>query len=557
MKKKLLATLLSAIMVITALTGCGGSGDTTESGSTTSSSEEELSVTEDATATESATLASIIADSDIYSADEVKTGGTLRIGTIQSPTIIGYTPEIANNSYIQYLRCAYESLLYYDIDGTLIGQLADSWETDTDANTLTFHLKEGVVFADGTDFNAEAVKFNMDLYKEVGRSETNYIDSVDIIDDYTIQVNLTEWNSSALESIGFFICYMSPTVYDTEGADWLRINSCGTGPYTVKSFDQGVSVKYVKNENYRIEGEPYLDGIEYTIFADTTTLENAMTANEIDVITYGNDVDLAEHLLSADGIITSKNENGLGVESTGLIPSSSDENDPFYDAKVRQAFCYAVDWDTLVTSLSYGIYTTTDQWAAPGAVTYNTDLAGYNYDPEKAKELLIEAGYPDGFETTIYTVNQGFYQNLATAASASLAEVGIIANVEIVDAAAMGTQMTEGWSGITWHFASIGPDLGLFMGRHLDPNGAYYAPGIRHPQDCLDLLDQIRSAKDDETKINLEWQLQEKIYDEYALFGKTLFVNPILYMRNDYVKGGQFGLVHAATWSPSTVWLDR
>lgn len=559
MRKKIIAMLLSVTMTAALLSGCGNSGSTSEPAQSEDAAQTEAAGegTSETTASEdSAAEGTETAESEAGEG-EIKPGGTLKIGTVQNPPVVGFIPEMANNSYIQFLRCAYESLLYYDEAGNITGQLASEWEADADALTLTFKLLDGVVFADGTPFDAEAVKWNMEQYIETGRSETNNIDSVEVVDDSTVKVNLKEWNSSSLEMIGFFICYMSPTTFEEKGVEWMRTNSCGTGPFVVSSFDQGVSIKYTKNENYRVEGQPYLDGIDYTIFGDGTTLTNALKAGEIDVLTYGNDCDIMKDLEGIANIVTDKNGNGLGVESVGIIPSSADESDPFYDAKVRQALCYAVDWDQIVTALSYGYYERTNQWAAPGAVTYNTNLKGYSYDPEKAKSLLAEAGYADGFDTVIYAASNGFQQNAATAISASLAEVGVNASVEIIDAAKGGDMMANGWSGLYWHYASIGPDLGLYMGRHLDANGAYYAKGIQHPQDCLDLLNEIRVAKDEATKVELELQLQEKIYDEYALFGMPLYVNAPVHMRYDYVEGAELAKVHAATWSPATAWINK
>lgn len=559
MRKKIIAMLLSVTMTAALLSGCGNSGSTSEPAQSEDAAQTEAAdegTSETMASEDSAAEGTETAESEA-GGGEIKPGGTLKIGTVQNPPVVGFIPEMANNSYIQFLRCAYESLLYYDEAGNITGQLASEWEADADALTLTFKLLDGVVFADGTPFDAEAVKWNIEQYIETGRSETNNIDSVEVVDDSTVKINLKEWNSSSLEMIGFFICYMSPTTFEEKGVEWMRTNSCGTGPFVVSSFDQGVSIKYTKNENYRVEGQPYLDGIDYTIFGDGTTLTNALKAGEIDVLTYGNDCDIMKDLEGIANIVTDKNGNGLGVESVGIIPSSADESDPFYDAKVRQALCYAVDWDQIVTALSYGYYERTNQWAAPGAVTYNTNLKGYSYDPEKAKSLLAEAGYADGFDTVIYAASNGFQQNAATAISASLAEVGVNASVEIIDAAKGGDMMANGWSGLYWHYASIGPDLGLYMGRHLDANGAYYAKGIQHPQDCLDLLNEIRVAKDEATKVELELQLQEKIYDEYALFGMPLYVNAPVHMRYDYVEGAELAKVHAATWSPATAWINK
>lgn len=569
--KKRRWTLCTAMFAAAALlAGCGASA--TNSGNVpteTSTSNSDMTVSSDSSST-----AHTESDANSYDSSSVvlppnqdsegnlvtvaaKNGGTLTIGTTQNPSVIGYVPEITGNSIMHFTRCAYESLLYYDNDGNIIGQLASDWKEDPEGPSITFTLQQGVKFSDGEPFNADAVKWNLELYQEKGRSETNNIKSVDVVDDYTVKVNLSEWQNSTLEQIGFFIFYMSPNAVETNGEDWVRQNSCGTGPFVVSSFKQGVSVSYKKNENYRIKGEPYLDGIEFKIFSDMTTLENAFRANEIDVITYGQDCDLMNNLSSYNDISFDINTNGLGAESVGLIPSSAEEDDPFYKAEVRQALCYAVDWDSIVSSLSYGIYQRTNQWAVPGSETYSSEVQGYSYDPEKAKQLLSDSGYENGFDTTLYTSSSGFMNNAAQAISAQLAEVGIKANIEIVDATKGGDLMTNGWKGLYWHYASIGPDLGLYMGRHLDPNGAYYAKGIQHPQDALDLLNQIRTATEHADKVEKEHEMQKLIYDTYALFGEPLYVNAAKHIRYNYVKGGEFATADAISWSPATCWIDK
>lgn len=486
---------------------------------------------------------------------EPKTGGILKIGTGQNPTIIGYTPEISANAQLQFLRTVFNSLCFYDEDGKLAPELAESWETDADAATITFHLRSGVKFSDGTDFNAKAVKWNLEQYKSVGRTEAADIKTIECPDENTVVITLEAWRSSALESIGFFVYYMSPTAFEENGgADWARLNAVGTGPFLLKSFEQGVGVKYEKNPNYWESGKPYLDGVEYTIISEPTTLENALTAGEIDMISYAS-IDSLRNLEPTGNFIRETNQNGNGVETTGVIPSSSDENSPFANALVRQAMCYAIDADTIVESLGYGYYTRTNQWAAPGAITYNDDVEGYPYNPEKAKELLVEAGYPDGFDTQIYAMPG--IENWATAIADQLTQVGIRTQVEMIDGTKGNDMMTNGWDGIYWHFASVSPDLGLYMGRHLDPSGAFYAKGIQHPQDCLDLLAQIRTAKDDDTKIAAELELQKKIYDEYALFGMPLYVSAINAIKYPYVCDDNYTRYHVATWTPANCWMDK
>ena len=545
MKKKLLSTLLAVTVAASLIAGCGAGSGAASPGSDASGTgmpEETSAGTEEV---------SVEAKENT---GEIKTGGTLKIVTGQTPSIVGYTPAITTNSHIQFLRTAYDSLLFYDEDGKLAPCLAESWESDAEELTLTFKLYEGVKFSDDTDFNAEAVKWNIEQYQAAGRTEAANVDSIECPDEKTVVIKLKEWNSASLESIGFFIYYMSPTAVENNGVEWARINSSGTGPFVLKSFEQGVSIKYEKNPLYRVAGQPYLDGIDFTIISDAATIENTLVSGEADMISY-TPIDTIKNLDPTGEYVLETNSNGVGVEMTGIIPSSAQEGNPFADVKVRQAFCYAVDVDTITAALGYGYYTVTNQWAAPNAVTYNKEVAGYPYNPEKAKELLAEAGYGDGFDTTFWSPAGS--SNWATAICDNLNAVGIRAKVELIDGAKNGELMTGGWDGIMFHYASVGPDLGLFMGRHLDVAGSYYASGIQHPEDCIQLLNDIRIAPDEDTKVAKELELQKKIYDEYALFGKPLYITLIAGLKYPYVQGDNFAKNHAATWTPATCWLDK
>lgn len=481
-----------------------------------------------------------------------KTGGILKIGTGQNPTVLGYTPKITPNAMIQYLRVVFDTLCFYDEKGNLAPMLATKWAVDPAAKTITFTLRDDVKFSDGTDFNAEAVKWNIEQYQAAKRTETSNIASITVVDKTTITLNLLAWNSSTLESVGFFVYYMSPTAVQKNGVDWAEKNPVGTGPFVLKEWKQGVSVKYEKNPTYWQKGKPYLNGVEFYIIADAMTLSSSLQAGEIDLISYASL--LLTRDLTAAGFIRETNSNGVGVEGLGIIPSSKNEKSPFYDARVRQALCYAIDNDSIIKTLGYGLVTKTNQWAAPGAKTYNPDVVGYNYDPAKAKALLKEAGFADGFDTVFYTYAG---DEMGPVVSKMLTDVGIRAKLELVDAAKYSALYMGEWEGVLYHFNSIGPDLGLFMGRHLDVNGAYYAKSIQHPQDTLDLLEKIRTATDETTKLKLSFDLQKLIYDKYALFGKPLYVQSINTIKYKYVMDDQWAKYHVAAWKPADTWLDK
>ena len=310
---------------------------------------------------------------------------------------------------------------------------------------------------------------------------------------------------------------MSPTAVKANGEEWAKNNPVGTGPFKLSEWKGDVGAEFVKNEDYWKEGLPYLDGIDWNLIQDINTATTSLRSGEVDLLSLITPLQLK--MLDADGSFEREtNKNGIGVTSVGVIPSSANTDSPFNDVKVRQALCHAIDRESLVNALGFGYSQTTNQWAAPAAKTYNPDVEGYPYNPEKAKELLAEAGYPDGFDTVIYAYAGDDYH---PAVAQMLEKVGIRAKLDLVDFAKLNTMMLEGWEGLTYHWASVGPDLGLYMGRHLDPNGAFFAKGILHPKDTLDLLEKIRTAKNEETKLKYSFELQKLIYDKYALFGKS------------------------------------
>ncbi len=546
MKKKMISTLLTVVLVSSLLVGCGGGGKTAEEGTAT-----DTESTGDGNAFEQTEEAT----NDTQEEGEPIYGGTLRYASHSTVSTPGYTPECSNNASLVYLNTAYESLTYYDESGEIIPRLATSWETDADEPSITWTLREGVQFADGTDFNAEAVKTNIEEYQKSERNETANIESCEVIDDHTIKMILKSWNSSTLESVGFFVYYMSPTAL--EDVDTLRNSSCGTGAFQVTEFNPGVSIKYAKNENYWQEGKPYLDAVEMYIVDEPTTRSSALEAGEYDIILMNN-LTVANDLLSTDKYVLERNKSGQGLVMTGLIPNSANEG-PFQDARVRRAMCYAIDTEALSEAFGYGMLQTLNQWAAPGSPTYDESLNGITYDPEKAKALLADAGYPDGFSTTLTTDagNKDYF----TAAANMLDEVGIHCEINLVDESAQVNLYSTGtWDGIMGHFASIAPDLGLYMGRHLDVTGAFYAKGIEHPQDHMDLLEAIRVAPTNEEKIEKEYEMQELIYDGEtgsALFGQPLFVQFEPIIKYDYVKDDNRSVDHVGSWSIENCWLDK
>lgn len=478
------------------LAACGGSSSSTAAG------------------TAGSTAASAVATG------EPKAGGTLRLCYSSPIATPGYTPRATNNASIYYLTLSYESLTSYDAEGNMIPNLATEWDVNTDELSITWTLREGVNFADGEPFNAEAVKRNIEEYQANNRTETANIAECQIIDDTHIKMMMAEPNSSTLESVGFFVYYMSPKA---------------------------------------LENPSSLDSVEVTLVTESSTANTAFQANEYDMYWVGlANPTILQQLDGAGIYVKEDNQNGMGVESLGLIPNSAIDG-PWADARVRRALCYAIDVDAINAAFLMGMAQMTDQWAVPGSATYNDSLNHFTYDPEKAKSLLAEAGYADGFTTNMVTISG--MSDMLTAIANMLDEVGIHCNIQQVDGATNNQYMQDGtWEGLMLHFATIAPDLGLYMGRHLDKNGAYYAKGIQHPDKEMELLEEIRRCMDPDEKHKLEKELQAAIYDAEdgsCLFGRVLYVNKSSMYKYDYVIDDHATEAFTACWDLSACWLNK
>ena len=165
------------------------------------------------------------------------------------------------------------------------------------------------------------------------------------IDDTHIKMVMAEPNSSTLESVGFFVFYVSPKALDN--AYSLNDATCGTGPFQLTEFENNAYAIYSKNENYWQEGLPYLDTVEITVVTESSTGYTAFRANEYDMFWIGLTSPTIQQELSSDStFVKEDNRNGMGIATLGLIPNSAIDS-LWADAKVRRAMCYAIDCDAL------------------------------------------------------------------------------------------------------------------------------------------------------------------------------------------------------------------
>ena len=366
----------------------------------------------------------------------IKRGGVLTVAKMTNITSLDPTKSssIDNDGFV--LAQIFETLLRQDEEGNIIDGLAESYEVAEDGLSITFKLREDVVFHDGEKFNAEAAKFNLDWYisEECGHinysSELTYVDSIDLIDEYTIRMNMSAVDASILASMTGLCGYMISPKTIKEGT--IATNPAGTGAFKVKEYVEGDHVTLEAFENYYRMGEdgkplPYLDEVVIKIMTDDAVRSANLESGDIDGVDYHG---------STNSILKFENKEGF---QSHTVPSVNNyfvsfnlNNEVLADIRVRQAMAYAVDRQEFIDVVLEGYGTTVpfvvrkDQW-------YYSDYNPYTYDPEKAKELLAEAGYADGLTVKMYYISREPDATAVQLIQAQFAEVGITMELEGMD----------------------------------------------------------------------------------------------------------------------------
>lgn len=324
----------------------------------------------------------------------------LRLGVVtQLSSFAPWEASWANQS--PYLQAVYDTLLRTDADGTVVPGLATEWSWDDSRTALTLTLRDGVEFSDGTALTAQVAADNLTRFRD-GTSENaaflSGMTAAEAPDDTTLVVTL-EAPDPALP------VYLSqnaglvgaPAMFDAEDAQTSPI---GSGPYTLDAGESVVGSKYVfdANPDYWDDESVHYDGIEMTVYGDPTALMNAVKGGQVDAANTQSPTQGAE--AEAAGFTVQNYEQNWA----GFLLSDRDGavNEAIADVRVRQAFNHALDREGLLEALAGGLGSTTTQVFSPNSAAYDAELDDrYPYDPEKAKELLAEAGYPDGFTLTM------------------------------------------------------------------------------------------------------------------------------------------------------------
>jgi peptide/nickel transport system substrate-binding protein len=450
-------------------------------------------------------------------------GGDLVIGQLSDA--VSLDPHGSNDtpsSNVAYN--IYEALLIQDENMELQPGLATEWERIDDL-TWQFTLREDVTFHDGSEFNADVVQANFEriLDEDIASPRAflyEMVEEINVVDDYTVEF-VTEYPFSPLPAHiahnggGMMSAEVIAEDYEaiengSEPGSVINENPVGTGPFVFESWTPGDEIVLNRNDDYW-GGAPALDSITFRVVPEGSTRLADLETGAIHI----------SDPLSPSDVSRVEGTDGMSVNSQPSVSLSyigfNAQKEPFDNPLVRQAISKAIDKDTIINGIYDGVGIPAESPLAPDVFGHDENISGLEYNVEEARELLAEAGYADGFSTTLWTNDNQDRIDTATAVQAQLEEIGIDVEIEIVEwgayledtAAGEHDMFILGWSTVTGD-----ADYGLYPLFHSDNFGEAGNRTFFATDELDSVLEEARQSTDEDERLELYSRAQEILVDE-------------------------------------------
>jgi ABC-type transport system substrate-binding protein len=428
-------------------------------------------------------------------------GGTLTVTFQGEPT--GLDPAIAwEITSMSIERLTYQGLLTYVPKAGAAGALlapelatevpsAKNGGISADATTYTFHIRKGVKFPPpvNREVTAQDFKYSFERMMKLPLAPATYFytgvlgaqDFIDgkateikgykVVDDYTIALTLEKPDVSFLYAMALPFTSVLPKEWVDKVGKQINRQPLGTGPFVIESWTPGQKIVGTRNPNYWEAGKPYLDTIVFDLAANPGTALLRLERGEVDVL--GDGIPAADYLRTKQDPTWSKYVYDASEIANYYVFMNVREK-PFTDVKVRQAVNYAIDTARLQKLLA-GQATALNQVFPAGMPGHQADKVYYTYDPAKSKQLLADAGFPNGFKVTFYSHNVDPFPKVAQAIQNDLAAVGIDASIKLMDKATY-------WDFIDHSSSHAGIGLTDWIMDYPDPSD-FVGPLYTHPSE--------------------------------------------------------------------------
>ncbi len=419
-------------------------------------------------------------------------GGTLTVAINAEPPNLDPTASTSQEIARMLYHNVLEGLVRFDDEGNIVPGLAERWSASPDGLTWTFTLKQGVRFHNGAPFGAADVKAKFDRARrpDSGHTHPEYYKDISEIttpDPHTVVFRLSKVNADFL----FNLARPDSVIHPQGNVEAQKTSPIGTGPFRFVAWDRGAGVRLARWEGYHVPGLPYLDAVTFRFLPDQSAQMAALQAGDIDVIGYA---------LSPENALRVRDDRSLrlieGRTTTEITVGLNNSRPPFSDVRVRRAIAHATNKREIIDGAMFGFGTPIGSHMSPGE-RYYVDLSNtYPYDPERARQLLREAGYPNGFTATFSLPAPYPYERRAgELLAAQLQRVGITLRLEIVE---WGTWLSRIFKGADYDMTIIGHSEPFDIGIYASPTYyfRYDNPGFRalleKGQSTLDAAERAR-----------------------------------------------------------------
>lgn len=424
----------------------------------------------------------------------------------------------------QHIKSAYDTLIEPDASGALVPALAESYQFSEQDLTLTFHLRQGVTFHNGDPLTSADVKatFERILAANSTSPYKPYFAAVKAIttpDDATVQFQLTNMAVPLLATLASGWSAILPKKAIDSGHDFDK-HPLGTGPFQFKAWVRDDHLTYTKFLNYWKKGQPYLDEVEFKVVLEPTVLLQGLMLGDFDIIQY-----VEPHNVPK---ITSYPDTQVFTYQTGLalVVTMNHARPPLDNVLVRRAMTHALDRQSIL-DVAYTGGAVIGAFIDAGSPYFKDYSQLYPYDPQKAKQLLAEAGYPNGFEVTLtLPQNYALHVNAGNMVQNMLKQVGIQAKIQLVD---WGTWISQVYRGKDYDVTIIGHTGQLDPDSRLSSEMEY--TNYNNPE-MTKLIQEAAITPDVEKRKTLYAEVQ-RIMAEDAAMGFLGTMNGLMAMRSN------------------------